>query len=185
MTRSAEIDIEIVETHDQDAHPLDYLFLDPDYREQDEARLEAWRHDEWHFVGIRAKAAIKIPYDSNPDSYIIAELSSHGLWGIESDSGDAYFQQVYQEERALLITMLAIIAERGALPPQDQLSPRSSRDLPFPPITDSEAPPIRPEYLPNSIASIRRRLIVALARHLPRCPCCNSPIRKTARIPDY
>jgi SRSO17 transposase len=34
-------------------------------------------------------------------------------------------------------------------------------------------------------AWIRRRLIVALARTLPRCPCCNTPIRKTARIPHY
>jgi hypothetical protein len=52
--------------------------------------------------------------------------------------------------------------------------------------TDPEAPPIRPErHIPNSIATMRRRLIVALARTLPRCPCCNAPIRKTARIPDY
>jgi SRSO17 transposase len=44
----------------------------------------------------------------------------------------------------------------------------------------------KPErHIPNSIATIRRRLIVALAKTLPRCPCCNTPIRKTARIPDY
>ena len=79
-----------------------------------------------------------------------------------------------------------LIAERGAIPPQDHVSPRRSRDLPFPTVTDPEAPPIRPErHIPNSIATIRRRLIVALARTLPRCPCCNTPIRKTARIPDY
>ena len=79
-----------------------------------------------------------------------------------------------------------LIAERGAIPPQDQVSPRRSRDLPFPTVTDPEAPPIRPErHIPNSIATIRRRLIVTLARTLPRCPCCNTPIRKTARIPDY
>src|SRR6476660_7066177 len=71
-------------------------------------------------------------------------------------------------------------------PPQDHVSPRSSRDLPFPRVTDPEALPIRPErHIPNSIATIRRRLIVALAKTLPRCPCCNTPIRKTARIPDY
>src|SRR5881296_3644394 len=60
------------------------------------------------------------------------------------------------------------------------------RGLPFPTVTDPEAPPIRPErHVPNSIATIRRRLIVALARTLPRCPCCNAPIRKTRKIPDY
>jgi hypothetical protein len=79
-----------------------------------------------------------------------------------------------------------LIAERGAIPPQDHVSPRSSRDLPFSTVTDPEAPPIRPErHIPNSIATIRRRLILALARTLPRCPFCNTPIRKTAKIPDY
>ena len=79
-----------------------------------------------------------------------------------------------------------LIAERGAIPPLDHISPRRSRDLPFPTVTDPEAPPIRPErHIPNSIATIRRRLIVALAKTLPRCPCCNTPIRRTARIPDY
>ena len=45
--------------------------------------------------------------------------------------------------------------------------------LPFPTVTDPEAPPLRPErHIPNSIATMRRRLIVALVRNLPRCPCC-------------
>src|SRR6516225_9402961 len=68
-------------------------------------------------------------------------------------------------------------------PPQHQLSPRRSRDLPFPRVIDPEAPPIRPErHIPNSIITVRRRLIVALARTLPRCPCCNAPIRKMQNI---
>ena len=74
---------------------------------QDEARLDAWRKDEWHFLGIRAKATIKIPYGANPDCWITSEVLSPGLWGIESDSGDAYFQQVYRDEREILIDMLA------------------------------------------------------------------------------
>ena len=80
-----------------------------------------------------------------------------------------------------------LIAERGAIPPlQDQLPPRRSRDLPFPRVTDPEAPPIRPQrHIPNSIATLRRRLIATLAKSLPRCPCCNAPIRKAARLPDY
>jgi hypothetical protein len=107
MKRPAEIDIDMVTTRDQDASPLEYLFQDPEYRRQDEARLEAWRNDEWHFLGIRARAHIKIPYGSNPDCWMTSELLSPGLWGIESDSGDAYFQQIYQEERSILIDMLA------------------------------------------------------------------------------
>jgi hypothetical protein len=77
-----------------------------------------------------------------------------------------------------------LIAERGALPPSGPSFSARSRDLPFPTVTDAEAPPIQPErHIPNSIATMRRRLIVALARTLPRCPCCNAPIRKTIRIP--
>ena len=106
MTRTAQIDFAIVVEHDQDAHPLDYLFQDPDYRQQDEDRLKAWRNDEWHFVGIRAKATLKIPHGLNRDCWITSELLSPGLWSIETDSGDAYFRQVYQEEREILAGML-------------------------------------------------------------------------------
>lgn len=107
MTRTAELEIEMLTTYDQDMHPLDYPFQDPDYREQDEARLKAWRNDEWLFLGIRARALIKIPHGTNPECWITSELLSPGLWGIESDSDDAYLQQVYREEREILISMLA------------------------------------------------------------------------------
>jgi hypothetical protein len=89
MTRTAEIEIEMVTTHDQNAQPLDYLFQDPEYREQDYARLKAWRNDEWHFVGIDPRQGHhQNPTGSNPECWITSELLSPGLWGIESDSGD-------------------------------------------------------------------------------------------------
>ena len=72
-----------------------------------------------------------------------------------------------------------LISERETIPPQDLPPPRSYRDLPFPMIIDPEAPPLRPErHIPNSIATMRRRLIVALVRSLPRCPCCAAQIGK-------
>jgi hypothetical protein len=107
MTRTAEVEINMLTSFDQDASPLDYLFQDPDYRTQDQARLDAWRNGEWHFVGICARATLKVPYGVNPQCWITSELLSPGLWGIESDSGDEYFLQVYQEEREILIGMLA------------------------------------------------------------------------------
>lgn len=107
MTRAAEIDFEMVIEHDPDSHPKDYLFQDPRYCEQDEARLKAWRNDEWHFIGIRAKATFKMPYGANPECQFASDVLSPGLWGIESDSGEEYFQQVYQEERTILIDILA------------------------------------------------------------------------------
>lgn len=50
----------------------------------------------------RAKATIKIPHGSNPECWIASELLSPGLWGVESDSDEQYFQQVYQDERDIL-----------------------------------------------------------------------------------
>jgi hypothetical protein len=76
-----------------------------------------------------------------------------------------------------------LIAERG---PPRPASPRRSRDFPFSRVTDPEAPPNRPERdITNSIATVRRRLIVAPARTLPRRPCCKAPIRKAPKIPEY
>ena len=67
-------------------------------------------------------------------------------------------------------------------PPQDRLPPRASRNLPFPTVTDPEVPPIRPErHIPNSIATVHRRLAVAIARTLPRCPCCASKFTRNVR----
>jgi hypothetical protein len=106
MIRAAQIEFEMVIEDDLEAYPNDYLFQHPDYRAEDEARLEAWRGDDWHFVGVRAKATIKLPCGSNPDCWIATEVLSPGLWGIESDSGDAYFQEVYREEREILSLML-------------------------------------------------------------------------------
>jgi hypothetical protein len=58
-------------------------------------------------------------------------------------------------------------------PPQDLVPPGCSKNLPFPPVADPAAPPLRSErHMPNSIATMRRRLIIALAKHLGRCPCC-------------
>jgi hypothetical protein len=36
--------------------------------------------------------------------------------------------------------------------------------------------------VPNSIATMRRHLIVALASTLARCPCCNAPRNPQAAI---
>ena len=66
MTRTAQVEIEMIATYDPSLDPREYLFQDPDYREQDQARLDAWLNDEWRFLGIRAKATIKIPTASIP-----------------------------------------------------------------------------------------------------------------------
>ncbi|MGY4412362.1 SRSO17 transposase [Bradyrhizobium sp. LB7.1] len=58
-------------------------------------------------------------------------------------------------------------------PPQRLVQPGYSKRLPFPKVTNPEAPPLRTErHIPNSIATMRRRLVLALVRSLSRCPCC-------------
>ena len=48
-------------------------------------------------------------------------------------------------------------------------------------ITDPVVLPPRTErHIPNSIATMRRRLIVALVNRLHRCPCCTTPIKRLA-----
>jgi hypothetical protein len=58
-------------------------------------------------------------------------------------------------------------------PPRKPAGDYSARDLPFPEIADPEALPLRTERLvTHSIATIRKRLTVGLAKTLDRCPCC-------------
>lgn len=58
-------------------------------------------------------------------------------------------------------------------PPQRRSKPKTARNLTFPKVTDSADPPIRPErHTPNSIATVRRHLTVALSPNLQRFPCC-------------
>src|ERR1700719_3848812 len=60
-------------------------------------------------------------------------------------------------------------------PPQEPRIQQDPRRLSFPPVTDPAAPPLRPvRHIPNSIATLRQRLIVELVEHLPRCPCCGT-----------
>ena len=66
-----------------------------------------------------------------------------------------------------------LISERETIPPSGPRSAARFPHLSFPTVTDPEAPPMRPErHIPNSIATLRRRLIAILVRRLPRCPCC-------------
>src|SRR5207237_2251992 len=68
-----------------------------------------------------------------------------------------------------------LVSERETIPPQDLIAPGCSRNLPFPPVIDPAAPPLRPErHVPNSIATMRRRLAHALVQRLSRCPCCQA-----------
>ena len=64
--------------------------------------MEELNNGEWNFIGIQARAEIVL-------DGVCQTIRSGGLWGIESDSDDSYFQEVEQEEltslRGILHTM--------------------------------------------------------------------------------
>lgn len=72
------------------------------YYQQDKDRLQALFDGQWSFIVIQAAAKIRI----NGVSQII---SSGGLHGIEDDSDEDYFQEVFAEELDQLKSMLLII----------------------------------------------------------------------------
>ena len=67
------------------------------------ARERNYNLGHWGYVGIQASVQISIPYRQGS---ITHKISSPGLWGIESDSDDSYFNEVFAEESETLIDML-------------------------------------------------------------------------------
>jgi hypothetical protein len=65
---------------------------------EDNARLNAYG-DRWYFIGIRARAEIRI-------NGIYETIESPGLWGIDSDSDQKYFEDIGREECNTLKSML-------------------------------------------------------------------------------
>ncbi len=78
---------------------------DTSYLEQEgfEDRLEQYRRGDFYYIGVRAAVEVPIPYGKDR---ILTRIASPGLWGIESDSGEDYFQSVFEEEIAILADML-------------------------------------------------------------------------------
>lgn len=104
------ITFEREECHDDDSTPLDWMD-----ETEDAERIAAWRAGDFTMIGIRAKATVWVPIGGG--SFTIHELTSAGLWGIESDSDADYLDSVYCEECASLLAamrhmgMAAIVCE--------------------------------------------------------------------------
>jgi len=88
---------------------------DPDvsYLEQDEfeERLAAYKNEEFTFVGVHAEADVVI-------EGVVQTLTSGGLWGIESDSGEEYLEGVAVEEYEALRKVLKAVGVPTAQLPQ-------------------------------------------------------------------
>jgi len=66
--------------------------------DEDNERLEAYGQSWWNLF-IRAYARIQIPTSPNGDGHRIVQLiRTPGLFGVESDSDDAYFKEVEDDE---------------------------------------------------------------------------------------
>jgi len=68
------------------------------YGKQDFERAEAYNRGDWNYIGITAEATIS--YSTGNGSFRLEWLSSGGLWGIESDSGDEYLNELKDEQLA-------------------------------------------------------------------------------------
>jgi hypothetical protein len=88
---------------DKNGQPKDMTEADViKYTRQDYARREDLNSGGWCFIGIRADAEYSVD-----GSDVVQEITSGGLWGIESDSGKSYFAEVEAEELAELRTQLS------------------------------------------------------------------------------
>ena len=96
---------------------------------------------------------------------------------LKSELGLAHFEgrgwRGFHHHASLCIAAYGfLILERSAFPPQPA---GAAKNLPFPAVPDPLTPPIRTErHVPNSIATMRKRLTIALAKSLYRCPCCQA-----------
>jgi hypothetical protein len=106
-----ELVIEMVTMRDHDSipEPADGENFTP--REASRAQSFVW--EIWHYVGVKARATVTIPYGA---SFISTVIESPGIWGIESDSGPAYLAEVYEEEKATLRFMLESISQAVSQP---------------------------------------------------------------------
>jgi hypothetical protein len=64
-------------------------------------RKEAYDRGDWHMIGVQARVEIAGHVFESP-----------GLWGIESDAGESYLCEAFEEEKAeLLDTLRELCAE--------------------------------------------------------------------------
>jgi len=63
-------------------------------------RLQALERDEWHPVGVRLVADVALTVGGGETQR--CRFLTAGIWSIESDSGDDYFQEIADEEAPML-----------------------------------------------------------------------------------
>jgi hypothetical protein len=83
------------------------------YEAADENRLAAYERGEWSCVGVVAVAKVRFYLSTHPDGTAGGfEVSSPGVWGVETDSAASYFAELESEERGELVDILAALGLR-------------------------------------------------------------------------
>jgi len=62
------------------------------YVRQDYERMESLNRGDWSYIGIRVDAQVTL------STGVVQDITSGGLWGIESDSESSYFDEVAADE---------------------------------------------------------------------------------------
>lgn len=78
----------------------------PEYAEQEYKRAMDFENGWLMCYGVKAEIILNIPAPYGENHWIIQAINSPGLWGIESDSDDSYFEEVFEQEKRTLIHML-------------------------------------------------------------------------------
>jgi hypothetical protein len=76
------------------------------YVRRDYERMERLNRGDWYYVGVRAEAEILVP---SGDASVVQEITSGGLWGIESDSDATYLKEIVAEELSSLRKQLRAV----------------------------------------------------------------------------
>jgi hypothetical protein len=110
-----EPDLSHLETVIEDGHIVSSCqYTDDDIRTEGLEKVMEWAREdqarivsygtEWHNIGIRAVADVRT--SENGREWLINHISSGGLWGVESDSDESYFEEVAQDEVSALMDTL-------------------------------------------------------------------------------
>lgn len=108
--RSVKVErLRIVHEHDSESQPE--MSGDPDYDKEDRERIASWRRDEWSYIGIYVECDLIV-------AGTVQHIRTAGLWGIETDSGSDYFQEIAEQEYDELLAILEQLGvEEHQVPP--------------------------------------------------------------------
>ena len=70
--------------------------------------IERFRNDDWYFIAVFAVATIAHKIGEITTEY---HVSSSGLYGIDSNSGDEYINEVFKEQKEELESLFLAIKQ--------------------------------------------------------------------------